>query len=79
IAYTESGNISTDLTRFRTNNDSYMDNIHTLRATYAADICSLITSTPTNTCGLGYVNTNPTNYTGTAGFSVSLYNCAVSN
>lgn len=79
IAYTESGNISTDLTRFRTNNDSYMDNIHTLRTTYAADICSLITSTPTNTCGLGYVNTNPTNYTGTAGFSVSLYNCAVSN
>ncbi|KFF10306.1 hypothetical protein IW15_21330 [Chryseobacterium soli] len=78
IAYTESGNISTDLTRFRTNNDSYMDNIHTLRTTYGADICSLITSTPTNTCGLGYVNTNPTNYTGTSGFSVSLYNCAVS-
>jgi hypothetical protein len=79
ISYAESGNISTDLTRFRTNNDSYMDDIHTLRSAYGADICTLITSTPTNTCGLGYVNTNPTNYTGTSGFSVSLYNCAVSN
>jgi hypothetical protein len=79
ITYTESGNISTDLTRFRTNGDSYMDDIHNLRSTYGADLCALITSTPTNTCGLGYVNTNPTNYTNTAGFSVSLYNCAVSN
>lgn len=79
ISYTESGNISTDLARFRNNNDSYMDEIHTLRTTYGADICTLITSTPTNTCGLGYLNTSPTNYTGTSGFSVSLYNCAVSN
>lgn len=79
IAYTEPGNISTDLTRLRTNNDGYMDNVHTLRTTYGADLVALVTGTPTNTCGLGYVNTNPTNYTGTSGFCVSLYNCAVSN
>lgn len=79
ISYVESGNISTDLTRFRTNGDSFLDDVHTLRTTYGADVCSLVTSTPTNTCGLGYVNTNPTNYTNTAGFSVCIYNCAVSN
>ncbi|MDH6251019.1 hypothetical protein M2347_000746 [Chryseobacterium sp. H1D6B] len=79
IIYTESGNLSTDLPRFRNNNDGFMDDVHTLRTTYGADICALITSTPTSTCGLGYVNTSPTNYSGTAGFSVSLYNCAVSN
>ncbi|MBB4807420.1 hypothetical protein HNP38_002726 [Chryseobacterium defluvii] len=79
ITYTESGNISTDLTRFRTNNDTFMDNIHTMRTTYGADVCALVTSTPTSTCGLGNLNTNPTNYSGGAAFSVTLYNCVVSN
>lgn len=79
ISYTESGNISTDLTRFRTNGDSYMDDIHTLRSTYGADLCGLVTSTPTNTCGLGNLNTNPTNYSSNAAFSVTIYNCVVSN
>lgn len=79
ISYTESGNINTDLTRFRTNGDSYMDDVHTLRTTYGADLCSLVTSTPTNTCGLGNLNTNPTNYSSNAAFSVTIYNCVVSN
>ncbi|MFP3593414.1 zinc-dependent metalloprotease [Chryseobacterium sp. SIMBA_038] len=79
IAYTEPGNISTDLSRLRTNNDGYMDTVHTLRTTYGADLVALVTGTPTNTCGLGYVNTNATNYSGANGFCVSLYNCAVSN
>ncbi|KPH12472.1 zinc-dependent metalloprotease [Chryseobacterium sp. ERMR1:04] len=79
IDYTEPGNISTDLSRLRTNNDGYMDNVHTLRTTYGADLVALVTGTPTNTCGLGYVNTSPTNYSGANGFCVSLYNCAVSN
>ena len=79
IAYTESGNISTDLSRFRTTNDTFMDDIHTLRSTYGADLCGLITSTPTSTCGLGYLNTNPTNYSANAGFTVSIYSCVVSN
>ncbi len=79
ITYTESGNLSTDLSRLRTNADGYMDDVHTLRTTYGADLVSLVTSTPTNTCGLGYVNTSPTNYVATAGFSAVLYNCAVSN
>lgn len=79
VVYTESGNLSTDLPRLRNNNDGFMDDVHTLRTTYGADLCALVTATPTNTCGLGYVNTSSTNYTSNSGFCVSLYNCAVSN
>ncbi|MBK1898002.1 M12 family metallo-peptidase [Chryseobacterium paridis] len=79
ISYTESGNLSTDLPRLRNNNDGYMDDVHTLRTTYGADLCALVTATPTNTCGLGYVNTSSTNYSINSGYCVSLYNCAVSN
>ncbi len=79
IAYTEPGNINTDLTRLKNSSDGYMDSVHTLRTTYGADLVALVTATPTNTCGLGYVNTNATNYSAANGFCVSLYNCAVSN
>lgn len=79
IVYVETGNISTDLSRFRAPADGFMDEVHTLRTTYGADLCALITATPTNTCGLGYLNTNPSNYSNTSAFSVSLRNCAVSN
>lgn len=79
ISYTESGNLSTDLSRLRATADGYMDNVHALRTTYGADLVSLVTSTPTNTCGLGYLNTSATNYVATSGFNAVLYNCAVSN
>ena len=79
IDYTESGNISTDLSRFRTANDGFLDDVQTLRTAYGADLCALVTASPTNTCGLGYLNTNPTNYSANAAFSVTLFNCVVSN
>lgn len=79
VDYVESGNISTDLSRFRTQNDGFMDNIHALRTQYGADLCALITATPTSTCGLGNLNSNPSNYSSNAAFSVSLRNCVVSN
>jgi hypothetical protein len=79
ILYTETGNINTDLASFRNNGDGIMDDVHTLRSTYGADLCALLTSTPTNTCGLGYLNTNPSNYSANSAFTVSIYSCAVSN
>lgn len=79
ILYTETGNISTDLASFRNNNDGIMDDVHTLRSTYGADLCALVTSTPTNTCGLGYLNSNPSNYSANSAFTVSIYSCVVSN
>ncbi len=79
IAYVESGNINTDLLRFRTAGDGFMDTVASLRSSYGADLCALVTSTPTNTCGLGYVNNSNTNYSANSGFCVGLYNCVVSN
>lgn len=79
IDYAESGDIYTDLPRFRNNNDGFMDDVHTLRTTYGADLCALVTSTPTSICGLGYLNSNPTNYTANSAFTVTLFNCVVSN
>ncbi|MBD8083924.1 T9SS type A sorting domain-containing protein [Chryseobacterium sp. GCR10] len=79
IGYTESGSLSTDLPRFRNNNDGFMDEVHSLRSTYGADVCALVTSTPTNTCGLGYVNTVPGNYSANAAFSATVFSCVVSN
>lgn len=79
ISYTESGSLSTDLPRFRNNNDGFMDDVHTLRTTYGADICALVTSSPTNTCGLGYLNTVPGNYTSNAAYSATVFSCVVSN
>ena len=39
--YTESG-FSTDLSRFKTSGDGYMDDVHTLRNKYSADVCVLL-------------------------------------
>jgi len=79
VDYAESGDIYLDLPRFRNNNDGFMDDVHTLRTTYGADLCALVTSTPTSICGLGYLNSNPTDYTGNIAFTVTLFNCVVSN
>lgn len=48
--YTESG-FSTDLYRFRTSGDGYMDEVHTLRNKYTADVCVLLIN-DTTYCGL---------------------------
>ena len=51
-SYTETGNISTDLTRFRTSGDGYFDSIHNLRNIYAADMVGLIVENGGAYCGL---------------------------
>ena len=48
--YTESG-FYTDLYRFRTSGDGYMDEVHTLRNKYSADVCVLLIN-DTTYCGL---------------------------
>ncbi|HEX9785571.1 MAG TPA: hypothetical protein VGA56_22925, partial [Opitutaceae bacterium] len=42
ISYTESGSLSTDLSRLTNPSDGYMDNAHTLRASHNADLVCLI-------------------------------------
>lgn len=79
IGYTESGNFSTDLTRLSGSGDGYMDNIHSLRDQYGADLVSLVIGSPTSSCGIGYLNTNPSAYSAGNAFNVSLYSCVTGN
>lgn len=50
--YAESGDISTDLTRFESTSDGNMDEVHGLRNQYAADVALLILSNNVSYCGL---------------------------
>ncbi|HEX9945545.1 MAG TPA: M12 family metallo-peptidase [Thermoanaerobaculia bacterium] len=51
VSYTESGNFSTDLSRYRGTSDGYMDGIHSTRNSVAADVGVLIINN-TQYCGL---------------------------
>jgi hypothetical protein len=53
--YAESGDFNTDLNRLTSTADGYMDNVHTLRNTYGADVVTLLIENGAY-CGLGYVN-----------------------
>lgn len=44
VSYTESGNTQTDVNRLQGTNDGYMDNIHSLRDLYGADVVVLLIS-----------------------------------
>ncbi len=72
VNYTESGDFGTDLDRLRLKTDGYMDEIHGLRDTYAADIVVLLIN-GFQYCGIGFFNpsSNP-DY----GFCVVATGCA---
>lgn len=52
VSYTETGNISTDLNRLAGTSDGYMDNVHSLRNTYGADMVGLIVENGGGYCGI---------------------------
>lgn len=79
INYTESGNMSTDLSRLASTSDGYMDSVHLLRNQYGADMVSLLTGPGGSACGLGYLNTSSTAYAAGSAFNVTMYSCAVGN
>lgn len=79
ILYTESGSLSTDLNFLRNSTDGVIDNIHSLRTTYGADLVAMVLGSPTNTCGLGNLNSNPANYSNNAAFTCTIYSCVLSN
>jgi hypothetical protein len=82
INYVESSSISTDLSRLRSKTDGIMDEAHTLRDIYGADLVSLWVDTPENTCGIGYILSDPS-FSAAAlavnGFSVAEQKCATGN
>ena len=53
VNYAETGIANTDKTRLREPADGHMDNVHTLRDTYAADLVILVTES-LNACGSAY-------------------------
>ena len=53
VGYTESTSFSTNLNRFRSTTDGYMDEVHGLRNQYGADACCLILN-GSQYCGVAY-------------------------
>jgi hypothetical protein len=58
VAYTETGDMNTDLVRLRSTSDGFMDQVHTLRNQYKADLVALIVDNGGSYCGIAYVMTN---------------------
>jgi uncharacterized repeat protein (TIGR01451 family) len=71
--YAETGNSSIDLSRLGSSSDGYMDELHTLRATYGADLVALITET--GGCGIGYLYTRSIS----SSYTVTRRDCALGN
>lgn len=70
VSYTETGNFSTELSRYRSTNDGYMDPIHAQRNSTAADVAVLIVNGSAY-CGIGYMNV-----TASSAFTVVARTCA---
>lgn len=52
VGYAGAGNLQTDLELFVGKNDGVMDEIHTLRDRYAADVCVLVSESSGSTAGI---------------------------
>jgi hypothetical protein len=76
VAYTETGNSGTDLDRLTYTNDGYIDQLHTLRNTYGADLVSLMVENGGGYCGIGWLMTNVSTSFAPYGFSVVARGCA---
>jgi hypothetical protein len=74
VNYTESSTFDTDLDRFEGTSDSYMDEVHTYRNLYTADVGVLLINN-SSSCGLA---TNIGSNANTA-FCVAHYGCALGN
>lgn len=73
--YTELGT-GTDLSRFRTDQDGFMDEVHALRTTYGADLMHLITDPASASyCGIGYLMTNLSVGFASSAFAVTVRGC----
>lgn len=79
VNYVETDNFQTDLVSLRSSTDGILDEIHTIRADYGADLVGLVLGSPTSSCGRGNLNTSPTNYSNRSSFVVNLYSCVLSN
>jgi len=74
IAYTESGSMPTDLSRLQNTSDGYLDTVHALRDTYAADLVELIENSP-DYCGIAYEMTDVSPSFAPLAFGITHYSC----
>lgn len=70
VTYTETGNFSTELSRYRSTSDGYMDAIHAQRNSTTADVAVLIVN-GSAACGIGYMNVSAS-----SAFTVVARTCA---
>ncbi|QDU68692.1 reprolysin-like metallopeptidase [Engelhardtia mirabilis] len=75
VVYTESGSMSTDLSRLRSKTDGYMDEVHSWRDVYGGDAVALIVSGG-GACGVAYLMTNVSPGFQSSAFSVTARGCA---
>lgn len=74
IAYSETGDMATSLTRLRLASDGHMDGVHALRNQVGADLVSLVTN-ESNYCGIAYVMTSVSPSFAASAFSVVTQTC----
>jgi hypothetical protein len=75
VPYVESGDMSTDLWRLRETGDGHIDEVHTWRDDFGADVVSLI-SNDTSYCGMAYLMTVESSSFESSAFSVVSRVCA---
>ena len=70
VSYNETGTFSTHVSRLQGTSDGYMDNVHTLRNTYAADVVVLVVN-DSEACGIAAA----IKASATSAFAVAHYSC----
>ncbi|HSN70772.1 MAG TPA: zinc-dependent metalloprotease family protein, partial [Steroidobacteraceae bacterium] len=73
-SYVESGDMGAALSALRIKGDGVMDDAHTLRDQYGADLVALVNE-DTNYCGIGYVMTSVSSGFAAYAFSVTASGC----
>jgi peptidyl-Asp metalloendopeptidase len=80
VAYAETGNMNTDLTRLQRTNDGFLDQVHQLRNQYKADMVAMIVDNGGAYCGIAYVMANgPRASFASYAFSVTDRDCVSNN
>lgn len=72
--YAETGT-TTDLARFRRQGDGYMDEVHSARNVYGADLMALIIEQSGQFCGVAYLMTRESTSFRSSAFSVTVRGC----
>lgn len=79
ISYAETGDMAVSLERLRITNDNHMDNVHTLRNNYGADLVSLVDEDTnvggSGACGIAYIMKPEGSSFAAAAFSVVPSGC----